>query len=157
MLAHGNYVGWEAKFGMMDVLKYADHPKMKPLVVVEGSAKEGCGAPPLGLYDVGVSDKAYLFRVSLPGTRNDASNLKCIIRRDGNVQIQGVMTEGDVVKNSSKVYKMLQQQLCPPGEFTVSFRLPGAVDARLFHPEFRPDGILEGVVMKERKAGKYLS
>lgn len=157
MLAHGNYVGWEAKIGIMDVLKYADHPRMKPLVVVEGSAKEGCGAPPLGLYDIGVSDKAYLFRVSLPGARKDTSNVKCIIRRNGNVQIQGVMTEGDVAKNSSKVYKMLQQQLCPPGEFTVSFSLPGPVDPRLFHPQFRQDGILEGMVMKHRKAGKYLS
>lgn len=73
LLAHGNYVGWEAKIGIMDVLKYADHPRMKPLVVVEGSAKEGCGAPPLGLYDIGVSDKAYLFRVSLPGARKDTS------------------------------------------------------------------------------------
>ncbi|TXG51877.1 hypothetical protein EZV62_021046 [Acer yangbiense] len=41
------------------------------------------------------------------------------------------------------------QQLCPAGPFTVSFRLPGPVDPRLFSPNFRSDGIFEGVVIKD--------
>lgn len=75
--------------------------------------------------------------------------LQCEIRRDGKVQIRGLITEGGaLLKGIPTVYQMKVQQLCPPGQFTVSFTLPGPVDARLFTPTFRPDGVLEGVVMK---------
>jgi len=43
---------------------------------------------------------------------------------------------------------MKTQQLCYPGPFTISFSLPGPVDPRLFAPNFRDDGIFEGVVIK---------
>lgn len=80
-----------------------------------------------------------------------AGNLKCEIQRDGRVKVQGVVTDGEVVRETSNVYQMNVQQLCRPGPFTISFNLPGPVDPRLFAPKFRADGVLEGVVMKHKK------
>lgn len=79
-----------------------------------------------------------------------AGKLKCQIQRDGRVHIEGVMTDVGLLKDSLTVYQMKVQQLCPPGPFTICFNLPGPVDPRLFSPNFRPDGILEMVVMKHR-------
>lgn len=73
--------------------------------------------------------------------------MKCEIHQNGKVHIQGVITDGTILKDSS-AYQMKVQQLCPSGPFTISFNLPGPVDPRLFSPSFRPDGILEVVVMK---------
>lgn len=78
-----------------------------------------------------------------------AGKVKCEIQRDGRVLIEGVIT-GGVLKDSSTTYQMKVQELCPPGPFTISFSLPGPVDPRLSSPTFRPDGILEVVVMKQR-------
>jgi hypothetical protein len=47
---------------------------------------------------------------------------------------------------------MKVQQLCAAGPFTISFNLPGPVDTRMFSPSFRPDGILEVVILKTRMA-----
>ncbi|KAJ0024943.1 hypothetical protein Pint_09182 [Pistacia integerrima] len=124
-----------------------DHQQLKPSVVLTGTAKEGSVGPPVGLVDIGVSEGAYLFRIALPGIRRDQSKVKCEMHRDGKVHIQGVITDGTTLKDSN-AYQMKVQQLCPPGPFTISFNLPGPVDPRLFSPSFRPDGILEVVVMK---------
>ncbi|KAK6939120.1 hypothetical protein RJ641_032628, partial [Dillenia turbinata] len=111
-------------------------------------AVEGRVGPPVGLVDIGVSDTAYFFRVALP------SQLRCEIECDGKVHIEGVITKsGGILRDSSKVYEMKVQQLCPPGPFTVSFNLPGPVDPRLFSPDFKSDGILEGVVVKCKVPG----
>jgi len=45
---------------------------------------------------------------------------------------------------------MQTQNLCPPGQFTLSFRLPGPVDPHHFSGNFGTDGILEGIVMKAK-------
>lgn len=79
-----------------------------------------------------------------------AGKVKCEIQRDGKVHIEGVITGVGVPKDSSAVFQMKVQQLCPPGPFSISFNLPGPVDPRLSSPTFRPDGILEVVVMKRR-------
>lgn len=50
---------------------YADPPVLKPCVVLTGTAQEGKVGPPVGLVDIGVSEDAYLFRVSLPGIQKD--------------------------------------------------------------------------------------
>ncbi|KAK3002467.1 hypothetical protein RJ639_022107 [Escallonia herrerae] len=118
--------------------------KLKPAVVLTGTAKEGKVGPPLGMVDIGVSESAYLFQVALPG------NLKCDVQIDGRVYIAGKITGSEVLKNSSTVYDMKVQQLCPPGPFSISFNLPGPVDTRLVSHNFRPDGILEVIVMKYR-------
>ena len=59
----------------MGVQDYADHPKLKPSVVLTGSAKECNSGPTIGLIDIGVSQSAFLFRVALPGIRNDQSKV----------------------------------------------------------------------------------
>ncbi|XP_062097821.1 increased DNA methylation 3 [Humulus lupulus] len=134
----------------MDGQKFADNPQLKSSVILTGTAKQGGAGPPVGLVDVGESEGAYLFRVALPGIRKDQCKIKCEIQRDGRVHIEGVMNDVGLLKDSSTVYHMKVQQLCPPGPFTISFSLPGPVDPRLFSPSFRPDGILEVVIMKHR-------
>lgn len=57
----------------MDVNDNAGHPQMKPSVILTGTVKNGSPAPPIGVVDIGTSEAAYLFRVALPGLRNDAS------------------------------------------------------------------------------------
>ncbi|KAB5557806.1 hypothetical protein DKX38_008715 [Salix brachista] len=56
--------------------------------------------------------------------------------------------EAGILKDSSRVFHMSVQQLWPPGPFTISFKLPGPVDPRLFSAHFRKDGIMEATVMK---------
>ncbi|KAM5569899.1 increased DNA methylation 3-like [Rosa sericea] len=140
----------------MDSQNVGYHPCLKPAVVITGTANEGTAGPAIGHVDIGVSDAAYLFRVALPGLRRKQSTVKCIIESDGKVHIEGVMTETGLVINSSTVYQMKVQQLCAAGPFTISFNLPGSVDTRLFSPVFRPDGILEVVVLKSKMSSEFL-
>ncbi|KAA3467194.1 increased DNA methylation 3 [Gossypium australe] len=135
----------------MGVQDYAES-KLKPSVDLTGSAKECSNGPSIGVIDIGVSQSAFLFRVALPGIRSDQSKLKCEIQRDGKVLIQGIVTQGsEVLQGLSSVCQMTVEKLCSPGPFTISFNLPGPVDPRLFSPKFRPDGILEVVVMRYRR------
>ncbi|KAK8512660.1 hypothetical protein V6N13_082803 [Hibiscus sabdariffa] len=124
--------------------------KLEPSVVLTGFAKESNG-PSIGLVDIGVCHSAFLFRVALPSIKNDQSKLKCEIQRDGKVIIQGMITQGTgLLQEQSSKCKMIVEKFCSPGPFTISFNLPGPVDPRLFSPNFRPDGILEVVVMRNR-------
>lgn len=125
-------------------------PLWKPSVILTGTAKKGKAGPPLGLVDIGISESAYLFRVSLPGIRHNQCDLTCNVHVDGRVQIKGVVTGSDVLRTSSTAFEMKVEQLSPPGAFSICFRLPGPVDTRLSSQNFRPDGILEVVVMKFR-------
>ncbi|XWS24630.1 hypothetical protein CRYUN_Cryun28dG0119100 [Craigia yunnanensis] len=120
-----------------------------PSVVLPGSAKVCNSGSTIGLIDIGVSQSAFLFQVSLSGIRNDQSKVKCEIQRDGKVLIQGMVTEGiRLLQGLSSICQMRVQQICFPGPFTISFNLAGPVDPRLFCLRFRPDGILEVVVMR---------
>ncbi|CAI9115269.1 OLC1v1016125C1 [Oldenlandia corymbosa var. corymbosa] len=123
---------------------------LKPLVTLSGSAADTVIGPPLGRVDIGVNESAYICRVSLPGVRGNDDKVKCNIERSGRVDIEGVVTESQFVKNSSKEFKIALQQLSPPGPFKISFNLPGPVDPRLSSISFKPGGILEVVVMKFR-------
>lgn len=49
------------------------HSKVISHVFFTGTAKQGSAGPPIGLVDIGVSDIAYLFRVSLPGIDKNQS------------------------------------------------------------------------------------
>ncbi|KAE9462234.1 hypothetical protein C3L33_05854, partial [Rhododendron williamsianum] len=109
--------------------------QLKPAVTLTGTAKEGSGGPPIGVVDIGESERSYLCRVTLPGLRNNE------------IHIHGVVT-GGVLKDPWTTYEMKVQELCPPGRFSMSFNLPGPVDPRLASPNFRSDGILEIVVSK---------
>ncbi|KAF5751731.1 hypothetical protein HS088_TW02G00748 [Tripterygium wilfordii] len=135
----------------MEAQNYSDHPQLKPIQILSGTAKEGSIGPQIGLTDIGESEDAYLFRVALPGLKKNECQVKCNIQRDGKVQIKGLITTtGGVLENSSSIFQMRLNQLCPPGPFTITFYLPGPVDPRLCSPKFRGDGILEVVVFKPR-------
>ncbi|XP_073526096.1 uncharacterized protein [Phyllobates terribilis] len=134
--------------------KNTEPSTFKSAVVLTGTALEGTIAPPIGHVDIGISESAYLFRVALPGVRKEKSELNCEVERDGKVHIQGVLSSGELAKkNPGHNYEMNMMQLSPPGPFSISFKLPGEVDPRLFSATFRSDGILEGIVMKCRYCG----
>ncbi|MCD7449489.1 hypothetical protein HAX54_052645 [Datura stramonium] len=121
----------------------------KPAVTLTGTAEKCAIGPPLGIVDIGHSENAYLFRVTLPGVRHKC-NIKLDIQREGRVRIEGMITESELFRMSANGYEMKVQELSPPGPFTVSFNLPGPVDPRLCSPKFRADGILEVIVLKYR-------
>ncbi|XP_061337145.1 increased DNA methylation 3 [Gastrolobium bilobum] len=142
----------------------SDSPTMMPLlsipdiddcdrdssVILTGTARRGLFGPSVGVVDIGISKVAYLFRVSLPGVKRDyTGQFSCDIESDGRVHIRGLLTGGRTITKQSRVFQMKIRQLCSPGPFTLSFSLPGPVDPRLFAPNFRPDGIFEGVVVKQ--------
>ncbi|KAL7586276.1 increased DNA methylation 3 isoform X1 [Lactuca sativa] len=125
-------------------------------IVLSGTAKKGEIGPPLGTVDIGVSKSAYFFQVALPGVKKDpvyhfdlAGQFSCEIERGGMVHVRGeTSTGGKTVTRHSRVFEMKFQQQSPPGQFSLSFSLPGPVDPRLFYPNFRSDGIFEAIVMK---------
>ncbi|KAF7803640.1 increased DNA methylation 3-like isoform X1 [Senna tora] len=102
-----------------------------------GTAIRGLQGPPVGVVDIGISKSAYLFRVALPGVTKDHGQFSCEIESDGRVHIRGLLTGGRTIRKQSRVFEMKVHHLCPPGPFTLSFSLPGAVDPRLLAPNFR--------------------
>ncbi|KAJ6359814.1 hypothetical protein OIU77_003924 [Salix suchowensis] len=113
-----------------------------------GSAAVGNVGPIVGAMDIGESDDAYLFRVSLPGVSRD-ENFSCDIDPDGTVFIKGVTTTGEnTVCKHSQIFRMQTRNLCPPGHFSITFQLPGPVDHQQFKGNFGIDGMLEGIVKK---------
>ncbi|KAJ1434994.1 HSP20-like chaperone [Sesbania bispinosa] len=125
-----------------------DHCYHDSSLILTGTARRGLFGPSVGVVDIGISKVAYLFRASLPGVKKDFSQFSCDIESDGRVQIRGLLTGGRTITKQSRVFQMKIRQLCSPGPFTLSFSLPGPVDPRLFAPNFRSDGIFEGVVIK---------
>ncbi|KAM3302997.1 hypothetical protein P3S67_014027 [Capsicum chacoense] len=94
-----------------------------------GSASLEKAGPLVGSVDVAESMDEYLFRVSLPGVTRDEKVISCEIRPDGRILIKGESAAGEsTVCKHSMVFKMQTQNLCPPGEFTVSIQLPGPID-----------------------------
>ncbi|KAL4575405.1 hypothetical protein LXL04_022248 [Taraxacum kok-saghyz] len=121
----------------------------KASIILSGTAKKGKLGPPLGSVDIGVSKTAYFFQVALPGVKKDPGQFSCEIEQSGMVHVKGeTSTGGKSVTRHSRVFEMKFQQQSPPGQFTLSFSLPGRVDPRLFYPNFRSDGIFEAIVMK---------
>ncbi|PON56541.1 Alpha-crystallin, subunit A [Trema orientale] len=115
-----------------------------------GSAAMGRVGPTVGLMDIGECEDSYLFRISLPGVKRDGRDFSCEVESDGKVLIRGATTTGETtVYRYSQMFEMQTQNLCPPGRFSISFRLPGPVDPQQFSGNFGTDGILEGIVMKE--------
>ncbi|PHU06588.1 Alpha-crystallin domain-containing protein 22.3 [Capsicum chinense] len=79
----------------------------------------------VGSFDVAESMDEYLFCVSLPGVIRDEKVISCEVRPDGRILIKGESATGEsMVCKHSMVFKMQTQNLCPPGEFTVSIQLP---------------------------------
>ncbi|GMH07756.1 hypothetical protein Nepgr_009596 [Nepenthes gracilis] len=118
-------------------------------VRLTGSAAMGAVGPVLGRMDIGESEDSYMFRVSLPGVARE--DFACDVAPNGQILIKGVTTTGEkiVYKNSLK-FEMQTQNLCPPGHFSISFKLPGQVDSQQLWAHFGIDGIFEGIVKKKR-------
>ncbi|KAK4855748.1 hypothetical protein QYF36_010455 [Acer negundo] len=110
----------------MDVGSHADdRPELKPTVVFEGSAKEARTAPPMGQVDIGENENAYLFRVSLPGIRNNQSDqvfnryLRNIKNNHSNLTL---ITSDSRKQNSEKILQ--KQQLDSDLDQKHDFRRP---------------------------------
>lgn len=122
----------------------------KGVVILTGSAALGKMGPMVGSVDIGESKDEYIFRVSLPGVFTDRYQFKWGITPNGKVVIKGVTTTGEgIVRKFSEVFEMQTQNLCPPGEFQVSFTLPGPIDHQKFSGSFFHDGILLGKINKK--------
>ncbi|KAL5788613.1 hypothetical protein ACOSP7_005562 [Xanthoceras sorbifolium] len=118
-------------------------------VALTGSAAVGQVGPIIGLVDIGESEDSYLFRVSLPGVAREEKDFGCDIDPDGKILINGITTTGEqIVCKHSHVFQMQTQNLCPPGQFSITFQLPGPVDNQHFTGNFGTNGILEGIVKK---------
>ncbi|KAH7549995.1 hypothetical protein JRO89_XS13G0117200 [Xanthoceras sorbifolium] len=129
---------------------------MTPSVVPEGSAKEGCTGPPVGLIDVGISEDAYLLQLAIPGLQKYDGNFKLDMEVDGKICVEGIVSEAVMVQYFPLVHQNIKaQQLCLPGPFTISFTLPGPVDPRLTDVAFRLNGTVEVIVMKQKMGKSY--
>ncbi|KAI3441060.1 SHSP domain-containing protein [Psidium guajava] len=133
----------------MDAQASSENPQMKSAIVLRGTAKDGKPGPPVGVVDIGVAEKAFLFRVAVPGVDKEPGKLKCSVGANGRVEIKGEITDRGVLSSSSDVYRMITQQLSPTGPFSVYFNLPGPVDTRFTLANFRQDGILEVIAFKK--------
>ncbi|KAK1388671.1 Increased DNA methylation 3 [Heracleum sosnowskyi] len=102
-------------------------PLSKPFVTKTGTANKGTVAPSLGKVDIGASEKAYTFQVALAGVSGKQSDLKCSVRDDGRVKIEGMVT-GTSLQDANVLYEVKMQEFPPPGCFSISFNLPGPVD-----------------------------
>ncbi|KAI6694929.1 hypothetical protein NL676_022639 [Syzygium grande] len=85
------------------------------------------------------SKDCYLFQVSLAGVRRDQT-FSCEYDTDGEVLVEGEIG-GNVAESRTG-------DLHPPGDFSLSFLLPGRVDPMRSNCYFGSDGIFEGVVKK---------
>ncbi|XP_076931993.1 alpha-crystallin domain-containing protein 22.3-like [Bidens hawaiensis] len=121
-------------------------------VLVSGSAASGIIGPLMGSYDLSESDDGFLFRFALPGAEKN-EKFKCEVQADGTILIQGVTNTGEKqVHSNNMVFEMRSQNLCPPGDFALQFRLPTNVDPSTL--KFVLDsGVLEGVVKKKPVQG----
>ena len=118
-------------------------------VALTGSAAMGKIGLTIGLVDIAESEDSYYFRVALPGVSRDEKEFSCEIEPDGKIMIKGATTTGEqTVCKHNQIFKMLTQNLCPPGHFTINFQLPGPVSNEEFNGNFGSDGVLEGVVKK---------
>ncbi|XP_076928780.1 increased DNA methylation 2-like [Bidens hawaiensis] len=123
--------------------------------LLTGSATKGQIGHNIGSIDIGECEDSYLFRASLPGVKRDEREFSCEVEDDGKVSVRGVTVTGE--KNAGRfdqTFEMQSQNLCPPGHFSVSFKLPGPVDPQQFSGNFGTDGILEGIVKKATKKMK---
>ncbi|KAF3684848.1 Alpha-crystallin domain-containing protein 22.3 [Capsicum annuum] len=95
------------------------------VIAFTGSASLEKAGPLVGSVDVAESMDEYLFRVSLPGVTRDEKVISCEVRPDWRILIKGESATGEnTVCKHSMVFKMQTQNLCLPGEFTVSIQLP---------------------------------
>ncbi|GAV65361.1 HSP20 domain-containing protein [Cephalotus follicularis] len=118
-------------------------------IALSGGAATGTVGPILRLMTLGESEDSFYFRVNLPGVSRDEKDFSCDIQPDGKILIKGVTTTGEkIVCKSGHIFRMMTQNLPPPGHFSMQFQLPGSVDPQQFTGQFL-NGVLEGVVKKK--------
>ncbi|KAF9587715.1 hypothetical protein IFM89_004692, partial [Coptis chinensis] len=100
---------------------------LTPSIVYSGTTREWRIGPSIGQLDIGISDDAYFYRVSLPGVEKDAGKLSCEVERCGKINLKGFTKTGEQFVRS-RLFKTKTKSLAPRGEFTISFDLPGQVD-----------------------------
>ncbi|XP_077219329.1 alpha-crystallin domain-containing protein 22.3-like [Tasmannia lanceolata] len=64
-------------------------------IALTGTVAEGQVGPLIGLVDIGVSENAYLFLISLPGIKKDENEFSIEIRANGRMLVKGVTTTGE--------------------------------------------------------------
>lgn len=78
-----------------------------------------------------------------------AAAFGCTVEANGKVLIKGETTTGKkMLVRECQLFELHTNHLTPPGEFSVSFRLPGPVQPAYFTGKFSSDGIYEGIVKK---------
>ncbi|GAV57833.1 LOW QUALITY PROTEIN: hypothetical protein CFOL_v3_01369, partial [Cephalotus follicularis] len=100
-------------------------------IVLSGCAASGTVGPVLRLMTLGESEESFYFCVKLPGVSRDETNAEdfsCDIQPDGRILIKGVTTTGKkIVCKSGQIFRMMTQNLPPPGHFSMKFQLSGSV------------------------------
>ncbi|KAK8488576.1 hypothetical protein V6N13_027528 [Hibiscus sabdariffa] len=118
-------------------------------IALTGAAATGIFGPIIRLVNLGLLEDSYYFRVSLPGMSPEIKDFNCEVDADGKVLIKGITTTGEkVVHRGSLTFSMMSQNLCPPGDFSVSFNLPGPVNPEEATGRLT-DGMLEVIVKKK--------
>lgn len=96
---------------------------------------------------------AEMYNMFIPVMTDDFT---CDVQPDGEITIKGVTSTGQKkVRRNSMYFEMQTQNLCPAGEFSISFHLPGPIDdEKPIKGVFGSDGIFEAIVKKTLPAGR---
>ncbi|WCJ43186.1 HSP20-like chaperones superfamily protein [Euphorbia peplus] len=123
----------------------------KNVLCLSGSDTTRKLGPSIGRVNINEFEDSYMFRVGLPGVRNNKNDFSCQVEMDGKVEIKGMTAVGEefVGKNGHR-FKMLSKNLGAPGEFSLKFNLPGPVNLQQLRGRSM-DGMLDAIVMKPRK------
>ncbi|XP_065866432.1 increased DNA methylation 2-like [Euphorbia lathyris] len=120
------------------------------VVFLTGSAATGQMGPSFGHMNICESEYSYFFRVALPGVKSGKNDFNCVVDNDGTVFIKGVTRTGEEsVEMYKRTFVMLSKNLGPQGEFSLTFKLPGPVDAQHFGGTFI-NGMIEGIALKRK-------
>ncbi|KAK3198311.1 hypothetical protein Dsin_021726 [Dipteronia sinensis] len=122
------------------------------IITLTGSAAIGGLGPVIGRVDVRESKDSYLFGVALPPLVGGDSEFKCFVYPTGKVSIREMSTIADkTVRSSSKVFEILNQNVCLPEPFSITFHMPGRIVVDELYGYFGTDGTLKAIVKKEKR------
>ncbi|RWR93732.1 increased DNA methylation 2-like protein [Cinnamomum micranthum f. kanehirae] len=115
----------------------------------EGIAVEIPDGPLISLLDIRACEDAYWFRILLPGVKPDGKFVYSI-KDERKMILRGVTVTGwKMLVRQSRQLDLQRDQLCPPGEFSVVFQLPGPVESKEMTSNLGSDGVFVGVVKKK--------
>ncbi|KAJ8636240.1 hypothetical protein MRB53_010507 [Persea americana] len=115
----------------------------------EGIAVQIQDGPLISLLVVSMRLDAYWFRILLPGVKLD-NKFVCIIKDERKMILRGVTVTGwKILVRHSRQFDLHIDQLCPPGEFSVVFQLPGPVESKEMTSNLGSEAVFVGVVKKK--------